>query len=54
MASGIQRRKEERRGKEIGEVRGIPQRKNESTWANARGSEGPQGTVNYCICLAVA
>ena len=29
MVSGIQRRKEERRGKENGEVRGIPQRKNE-------------------------
>ena len=27
MASGIQRRKEERREKENGEVRGIPQRK---------------------------
>ena len=54
MASGIQRRKEERRGKENGEVRGFPQRKNEGTRGNARGSEGPQGTVNDCIRLPVA
>ena len=50
----LQEYKEERRGKEIGEVRGIPQRKNESTRGNAKGSEGPQATVNYCTCLAVA